>query len=409
MSGRRLIEEKLPLKEVNAESAREKSLRYGHISTMHLWWARRPLAMSRAVIFGTLLPDPRDKAKRKEILDLIARAAPFEAKHNTGAIERLRELLADAYPDGPPKVLDCFAGGGAIPLEALRLGCDVTAVDLNPVAHLIEKCVLEYPQRFGQPNELGENSLAEDFVKWADWVRKRVEPKLEEVFPADENGRRPAVYFWARTMRCPNPGCRAEIPLLSSFWLANSTRRQVWVKVTGRPGKIDLDIEKGRPQDLTSLSDGTVKASSVTCPGCTTSMSARDVRDYAKKTGFGNKLYAVLDIDSGSRTYRPPRTDEIDGAERLATALLDQLDETPDGTSALPDEAITKSQFRILRSLVYGIDTFRGLFNDRQLYVLGLMCEAVRAAHEEMLTNRMEPERALAISTYLGSDGGQDR
>jgi putative DNA methylase len=401
MSGRRLIEEKLPLKEVNAESAREKSLRHGHISTMHLWWARRPLAMSRAAIFGTLLPDPRDKAKRKEILDLIARAAPFEAKHNTSAIERLRELLADAYPDGPPKVLDCFAGGGAIPLEALRLGCDVTAVDLNPVAHLIEKCVLEYPQRFGQPNERGENSLAEDFVKWADWVRKRVEPKLEEVFPADENGGRPAVYFWARTMRCPNPGCRAEIPLLSSFWLANSTRRQVWVKVTGRPGKIDLSIEKGRPQDPTNLSDGTVRASSVTCPGCTTSMSARDVRDYAKKTGFGRMLYAVLDIDSGSRTYRPPRTDEIDGAERLAAALLDQLDETPDGTSALPDEAITKSQFRILRSLVYGIDTFRGLFNDRQLYVLGLMCEAVRAAHGEMLTNRMEPERALAISTYL--------
>ena len=145
-------------------------------------------------------------------------------------------------------MLDCFAGGGAIPLEALRLGCDVTAVDLNPVAHLIEKCVLEYPQRFGQPNERGENPLAEDFVKWADWVRKRVEPKLEEVFPADEKGRRPAVYFWARTMTCPNPGCHAEIPLLSSFWLANSTRRRAWVEVAGQPGQIDLSIEKGRPQ-----------------------------------------------------------------------------------------------------------------------------------------------------------------
>ena len=98
MSGRRLIEEKLPLKEVNAESAREKSLRHGHISTMHLWWARRPLAMSRAVVFGTLFPDPGDKAKRKEILDLIARAAPFEAKRNASAIEHLRKLLADAYP-----------------------------------------------------------------------------------------------------------------------------------------------------------------------------------------------------------------------------------------------------------------------------------------------------------------------
>jgi adenine-specific DNA methylase len=402
MSGRRLIEEKLPLKEVNAESAREKSLRHGHISTMHLWWARRPLAMSRAVAFGTLMPDPEDNAKRKQILDLIARAAPFEASRNGAAIEDLRKLLAGAYPDGPPKVLDCFAGGGAIPLEALRLGCDVTAVDLNPVAHLIQKCVLEYPQRFGQPGERGENSLAEDFVKWADWVRKRVEPKLAKVFPPDEKGRRPAVYFWARTMVCPNPGCQVEIPLLSSFWLANSTRREVWVKVTGRPGKIDLSIERNRPRNPESLSDGTVKASSVTCPGCTTSMSAKDVRDYAKKTGFGHKLYAVLEIDGGTRTYRAPRADEIDGAERLATAMLGQLEETPDGTSALPDEAITKSQFRILRSLVYGIDTFRGLFNDRQLYVLGNLCEAVRAAYDQMITEKIEPERAKATATYLG-------
>jgi adenine-specific DNA methylase len=402
MSGRRLIEEKLPLKEVNAESAREKSLRYGNISTMHLWWARRPLAMSRTAVFGTLMPDPGDKAKRKEILDLIARAAPFEAKRNASAIERLHQLLADAYPDGAPKVLDCFAGGGAIPLEALRLGCDVTAVDLNPVAHLIEKCTLEYPQRFGQPNERGENPLAEDFAKWAEWVRKQVVPKLDKVFPADEKGRRPAVYFWVRTMRCNNPGCHAVIPLLSSFWLANSARNNAWVKVTGKPGQIDLSIEKGEPSRPERLSVGTVKASSVTCPGCSTSMKANDVREYAKKTGFGRKLYAVLDIDGGSRTYRPPRADEIEGAEGLASALLDQLEETPDGTSGLPDEPMVKSQYRRYGNLVYGIDSFRGLFNDRQLYVLGTLCGTVRAAHDHMLAEGMESGRAAALATYLG-------
>ena len=151
MTDRRLIEEALPLKEVNAESAREKSLRHGNISTMHLWWARRPLAMSRAVVFGTLLPNPGDDVERKEVLRLVSAASSFEASTDSRRINPLRKLLAEAYPDGPPKVLDCFAGGGAIPLEALRLGCDSTAVDLNPVAHLIEKCVLEYPQRFGQP------------------------------------------------------------------------------------------------------------------------------------------------------------------------------------------------------------------------------------------------------------------
>jgi len=398
---RRLIEEELPLKEVNAESAREKSLRHGHISTMHLWWARRPLAMSRAVTFGTLLPDPGDDAERGKILELLAEASPFEVSINPICITPLRELLAKAYPDGPPKVLDCFAGGGAIPLEALRLGCDTTAVDLNPVAHLIEKCVLDYPQRFGLPDEGGENPLAADFVKWADWVRKRTEPKLAKLFPAGK-GQRPAVYFWSRTMTCPNSLCHAEIPLLSSFWLANSTRRKVWVDVNGSPGIIELTIRKGEPPGRINLSDGTVRASSVTCPGCTTSMAAKDVREYAKKTGFGRKLYAVLDIDNRVRSYRAPADAEIASANSMATALLDDLGETPDGTSALPDELIAKSQYRRYGNLVYGIDTFRGLFSDRQLYVLGSLCAAVRDAHDQMVAEGMQTDRAIAVATYLG-------
>ncbi|MEX1009663.1 MAG: DUF1156 domain-containing protein [Acidimicrobiia bacterium] len=402
MTARRLIEEELPLAVVNAESAREKSLRHGHISTMHLWWARRPLAMSRAVVFGTLLPDPADPARRKEILDLLAQAASFEASVQPSRINPLRELLAHAYPDGPPKVLDCFAGGGAIPLEALRLGCDVTAMDLNPVAHLIEKCVLEYPQRFGGADAIGANPLADDFVKWAGWVRDRVAPELAKVFPADAKGRRPAVYFWARTMTCPNPTCRVQIPLLSSFWLANSARRTVWVDAEPVDGEVALRVRTGKPPEGRDLSAGTVKTSSVTCPKCGTATAATAVREYGKRIGFGRRLYAVLDIDGRERTYREPRDDEIEGAEKLVASLLADLDELPDGTTPLPDEAITKSQFRILRSLVYGIDTFRGLFNDRQLYVLGMLCEAVRAVHAEMLAEGMEPERAVAVATYLG-------
>lgn len=400
---RRLIEEELPLKAVNAESAREKSLRHGHISTMHIWWAPRPLSMSRAVVFGTLLPDPGDAAKRKQILNLMAQASPFEEATNPRRIGMLREFLAKAYPDGPPKVLDCFAGRGSIPLEALRLGCDTTAIDLNPVAHLIEKCVLEYPQRFGQADENGENPLATDFVKWASWVREHVEPKLAKVFPPDPRGRRPAVYFWARTMTCPNPACQAVIPLLSSFWLANSSRRKAWVEIAGKPGKITHSVLQGRlaPSDR-KMADGTVKSSSATCPGCGTSVPAKGVREYAKKAGLGHLLYAVLDIDGATRTYREPTDTEVRVIEGLVTTMLDDLAEMPDGTSPLPDEHITKSQFRTLRSLVYGIDTFRGLFNDRQLYVLGSLCEAVRAAHRQMITDRMDPERVTAIATYLG-------
>jgi putative DNA methylase len=401
VTGRRLIEEELPLKEVNAQSAREKALRHGHISTMHLWWARRPLSMSRTVVFGTLLPDPGDDAKRKDTLKLLAQAASFEASINPARIDPLRKLLQEAYPDRPPKVLDCFAGGGAIPLEALRLGCDTTAVELNPVAHLIEKCVLEYPQRFGQPDERGENTLAEDFVKWAAWVRDRVTPKLASVFPADPNGRRPAVYFWARTMTCPNPECKAQIPLLKDRWLDNSSRRMAWIAIDARPGCITLGVRTGPPPSGVDASTGTVKASSVTCPGCGTSSPARDVRDYGKQIGFGRCLYAVLDVISQNRIYRDPRPNEVEGGESLPLVLLGELMETPDGTSPVPDEQITKSQFRILRSLVYGIDTFRGLYNDRQLYVLGILCETVRVAHEEMLIAGVAPDKAAAIATYL--------
>ena len=207
MTTRRLIEEELPLEAVNKASTREKNLRHGHISTMHLWWARRPLAMSRAVVFGTLLPDPGDDAERRDILDLIAHASEFSSSNDSGRINPLRKLLADAYPDRPPKVLDCFAGGGAIPLEALRLGCETTALELNPVAHLIQKACLEYPQRYGQPYGLAGNRLVEDFLHWAAWVHERVDHDLAAVFPSSDEGKRPAVYFWCRTMRCPDPGC----------------------------------------------------------------------------------------------------------------------------------------------------------------------------------------------------------
>ncbi|HUP70814.1 MAG TPA: DUF1156 domain-containing protein [Acidimicrobiales bacterium] len=401
MTTRRLIEEELPLAVVNAASAREKSLRHGHISTMHLWWARRPLAMSRAVVFGTLLPDPGEDAARKEILELLAEAAPFEASVRQDRINPLRKLLVEAYPDGPPKVLDCFAGGGAIPLEALRLGCDTTAVDLNPVAHLIQKCVLEYPQRFGQLDGLGNDTLSDEFLHWAGWVRKRVERKFDRVFPADEKGRRPAVYFWARTMTCPNPACRAEVPLLTNFWLDNSAKRSVWVEVDARPGVIQLYVRDGPPPDGADMARGTVRASSMTCPACGSSAEAKLVREYGKKVGFGRRLYAVLDIGEKSRRYRAPRPDEIDGAEAPA-ALLGELEETPDGTSPLPDEEMVKSQYRRFSNLVYGIETWRGLFNDRQLYVLGTLCQAVREAHSLMLSEGVELERARAISTYLG-------
>jgi putative DNA methylase len=165
--------------------------------------------------------------------------------------------------------------------------------------------------------------------------------------------------------------------------------------------RIELNVRTGAPPSHAEVSSGTVKASSVTCPACDSSMPAKDVRDYGKSIGFGHRLYAVLDIHDGARTYRNPSADEIDGAQVLVSTLLDDMPEAVDGTSALPDELIPRSQFRIMRSLVYGIDTFRGLFNERQLYVLGILCETVRAAYSEMIAANVSNDRAKALATYL--------
>lgn len=397
---RRLIEHGLPLANVNAQSGREKSLRHGHISTMHLWWARRPLAMSRAVVAGTLLPDPGDDGGRRDLMREISLAAPFEESNGFG-VDALRRRIAAAWPDRKPKVLDCFAGGGAIPLEALRLGADVTASDLNPVAHLIQRCILDYPQRYGQPDDAGNNPLVEDFLTWAKWVRERVAADLDEVFPEGPQGHRAAVHFWARTMPCQNPACGVEIPLLRDRWLANSKRRTHWVELTATNGHITITPHEGAPPAGEDPAEGTVKASSVTCPRCDSVTAAKHVRTYAQQHGFGKRLYAVLDINKRQRTYRTPSDAETHAAEALPEGLLSSLSDTPDGTSAVPDEGMVKSQYRRFSNLVYGIDTWAGLFNDRQLYVLATFNAAVRSAHDAMVKQGMPKERAKTLATYL--------
>lgn len=144
--------------------------------------------MSRAIVLGSLVPAPEDESRRGEVFNAIAAASLFKDAGNAARIEPLRKLIREAYPDESPKVLDCFAGGGAIPLEALRLGCDTTAVDLNPVAHLIERCMLEYPQRFGGPDERGRNALAEDVRRWGQWVAEQAHAQIAPLFPPGADG-----------------------------------------------------------------------------------------------------------------------------------------------------------------------------------------------------------------------------
>jgi putative DNA methylase len=283
---RALIEEELPLEQVNKQSGLEKNIRHGNISTMHLWWARRPLAMSRAVVFASLVPNPEDDADRKQLLDTIARTASFAvASGDSGRMRPLRDAISRAWPNDRPKVLDCFAGGGAIPLEAARLGCEVTATDINPVAYLIQRCVLEYPAKYGGHDNRGARPFVDDFVRWAEWVKLHADERLAPVFPRPERATaRVAAYFWARTIPCADPNCGRIIPIISSRKLVDSSRK-VRVDYDTKPDRIELRVANGKPDDGSDWSIGTKTSRgssvTVTCPKCGTSRPDKELRAYA--------------------------------------------------------------------------------------------------------------------------------
>ncbi len=255
---KRLAEVDFPIAVVSKHAAREKSIRHGHPSTLHLWWARRPLASCRAMLLGLLWPDPCDplcpegfKAKarellpqvqgrvgpsdadlRKALLKFIADFANWDLAANRSYLEVSRALVKAAHGDEPPLVVDPFAGGGSIPLEALRLGCEAFASDLNPVACLILKVMLEDIPRHGP-------QLAEELRRVGGEIKKQAEKELAEFYPRDPDGATPIAYLWARTVRCEAPNCGAEIPLVRSFWLCKKENRKRALRfkvVKGKPG-----------------------------------------------------------------------------------------------------------------------------------------------------------------------------
>ena len=241
---RRLAEVDFPVAEVSRHAAREKSIRHGHPSTLHLWWARRPLASSRAVLLALLLPDPcdercpedfREQARtllaetpwhpepdnsslRRALLKFIGDFANWDYAATPLFLKTARKLIKAAHTD-TPLVVDPFAGGGSIPLEALRLGCDAFASDLNPVACLILKVMLEDIPRCGP-------ELAAELRQLGDQIKKRAAKELASLYPADASGAKPIAYLWSRTVRCESPTCGAEIPLMRSRWLCKKPERK---------------------------------------------------------------------------------------------------------------------------------------------------------------------------------------
>jgi len=416
---KRIAEVDFPIAVVSKHSAREKSIRHGHPSTLHLWWARRPLAACRSMLLALLLPDPcdahcpedfKEKARgllsrvqgtagpkdldlRHALLRFIGDFANWDLSTNKTYLEVSRGLVKAAHGEEPPLVVDPFAGGGSIPLEALRLGCEAFASDLNPVACLILKVMLEDIPRHG-PN------LADELRRVGREVKEAAEKELAEFYPSDPDGAKPIAYLWARTVRCETPNCGAEIPLMRSFWLCKKPKRKIAlrykiVRTAGKPPGVEFEIFE--PKSEKEIHDGTVTRARATCLCCNTVLSPDRVRaqlreqrggadvvfdEKGRRTG-GARLLAVVTLRPGEkgRHYRLPTERDYEALWKARKRINEILDEWENGGKKglcpVPDETTPagggSGAGRAFSVQKYGMMRFGDLFTVRQKLALATL------------------------------------
>jgi len=452
MTDRRFIEESFPVKEVGAISAREKSIRHGHICTLHIWWARRPLASSRATAYAALTPATDDITEWQRRRDFIVELSKWENSLNPHLLERARRDILEASGGKPPRVLDPFAGGGAIPLEALRLGCETYASDYNPVAVLILKATLEYPQKYGRPVEREEtsdlfgglvtekrtvNPLLEAVKKWGDWVLEEARKELARFYAPDPDGSIPVGYIWARTIPCQNPACGAEIPLMRQFWLAKKPKKKVALypvvewdtddtdstdqhglsrKIRENPSNPSESVFYFRivgdgydpwPEGFDPKA-GTVSRAVATCSVCGGVVEAKVTHRLFRERKAGQRMVAVVlkQPQQRGKTYRvATAADEAMYCEAKA-ALRDRREQLMLmwGMDPVPDEPLPpKESHRAVGSQLplYGFKCWGDLFNTRQQLALITSADKVRQAHERMVAEAYDRRFAEAVATYL--------
>ncbi|MEM4317791.1 MAG: DUF1156 domain-containing protein [Candidatus Aenigmatarchaeota archaeon] len=406
------IEESFPVKEVSEESVREKNIRHGNISTLHIWWARRPLASSRTTAYAALIPAAKDIEEWNKKRNFIIELSKWENSNNKNLIEKARKDILEANDGKPPKVLDPFAGGGAIPLEALRLGCETYASDYNPVAVLIEKCTLEYPQKYGE-------KLVKDVKKWGEWVYEEAKKELAKFYPNDKEENKgyfanskeesiPVGYIWARTIRCQNPRCEAEIPLMKQFWLARKSNKQISLYPYVKDKRVEFKIvgtnyEK-MPKDF-KPEKGTVAKAIANCLVCGNVVSGKDVRKQFQEGKAGQRMIAVVlhNPKEQGKFYRIATEKDFEifkEAEKYLEEKTKKLTEEW-GIDPVPDESLPPKETLGFRVQRYGILKWGDLFNSRQKLTLITFVEKVRQAYEKMISEGYDEEYAKVVTSYL--------
>jgi putative DNA methylase len=434
---RRLIEEAFPLKKVSEDSKHEKNVRHGHISTLHIWPARRPLAAARAAAIAALLPDPGDERRREDLCKRIESITRWGTENGT-ELKKFREEIRGAYGGRAPRVLDMFAGGGAIPFEAMRLGCDVTAIDYNPVAWLLLRCTLEYPQRFaGQtwpiPPELekylepaesnrkaadkrrqaannGENiqptlmqqerrgSLADHVRAWGGWVLDHARQELEQFYPAVD-GKTPLTYLWARTAPCPDPNCGTAVPLLKTLWL-NKGRVALRIATEGKSGPVHFEIWKpGKDEEADKPIMAAAKA---TCPRCGTQLPTEYLREQGQQGHMGTQMTTVVVEGEDGKEYRLPTTEDIAAVQAAVTLLPTIEQRVPLGRPSEPiSPAYLSSRHQAAIIVGYGLNHFDQIFTDRMLLAMLTLIYWTYQASAAMKAAGYDSISINAISAYL--------
>ena len=401
---KKLIEVALPLEAINEASRREKSpFTKNHPRVLHVWWARRPLAACRAVLFASLVDDPSadllrfptedaQLAERRRLFKLIEDLVRWENHSDESLLRQAEKEILASTNGKPPCVLDPFSGGGSIPIEAQRLGLDAIAGDLNPVAVLINKALTELPAKFAgispinpvttsrsrmQPKYEGIEGLIVDLEYYADWFFNQAQERLQLVYPAVElpkefgYGAAPvSAWIWARTVTCPNPACGGSAPLIRSFDLSTKAGNEFRLSVSVDNSKrtCSFRVEKGAKGHL----EPTVGKRGATCLICSSPISLVYIRNEGKAGRIGNQLMAVVASVGKRRVYLDP-----DSKQSEAAACCPAPSGAPD--TALPAHALG---FRVQ---AYGIGHHSSLFTPRQLTAMVALTDLVVVARDQVL------------------------